>query len=61
MHTCIYVRGTCIMGQSFVSPVQRGQNGTEVPGLNIGLVPAVPEICLSIVSLRGPWLLAGTS
>ena len=36
-------------------------SGTEVPGLNIGRVPAVPGICLSIVSLRVPWLLAGTS
>ena len=61
MHTCIYVRGTCIMDQSFAFPVQRGQSVTEVPGLNIGRVPAVPEICRSIVSLRGPWLLAGTS
>ena len=61
MHTCIYMYVELVLWTSHSYPRYSGGKVGLVPGLNIGRVPAVPEIRRSIVSLRGPWLLAGTS
>ena len=61
MHTCIYMYVALVLCTSYSYPQYSGGKVGMVPGLNIGRVPAVLEIRRSIVSLRGPCLLAGTS